>query len=62
MKPLKIAIVMLVLIMAVGMACAEDPLSSDALSDDNTYSLETQQDDVSSAAGLENTFTDFKSI
>ena len=60
MKPLKIAIVMLVLIMAVGMVCAEDPLSSDALSDDNTNSLETQQDDVSSAVGLENTFTDFQ--
>ncbi|MDO5815889.1 MAG: C1 family peptidase, partial [Methanobrevibacter sp.] len=60
MKPLKILIVMLVLIMAVGAACAEDPISDNVLSDDNSDSLETQQDEVPSVVGSKNTFTDFQ--
>ncbi|MBQ2653641.1 MAG: hypothetical protein IJF83_08795 [Methanobrevibacter sp.] len=61
MKPLKILIVMLILIMTVGAVCAEDPLSGDALSDDNANSLETPQNEAPSAVGSKNTFTDFQS-
>lgn len=60
MNILKIAIVMLVLIMSMGVVCAENTTSVDMLSEDNQDTLEITQDEIHTVDTQPKTFVDLQ--
>lgn len=62
MKGLKILVLMLILFISLGAACAAEPASGEGLSDEDSNDFKTPHDNVHSTNKLKNTFSDLNEL